>query len=231
MATPPPELCSLGQGWGESTLAWLLPLSKPTSFPTFWSATHSQNDLNSQPTSWSISRKTQHATVALVPALVPLSKDIIFENCNIKFYLPFINLQLIHLGSLHSKKKSTYNAEDLGSISGLGRSLGEGNGNPFQYSCLENPMDRGAWQAIVHGVSESDTTEWLTRSYCKSSAEPPSMEFENTDCEGRQIWLRITAIWPEQSDFNLFHLSSSICKLKIIIILSPTVLLTRWNNI
>ena len=106
MATPPPELCSLGQGWGESTLAWLLPLSKPTSFPTFWSATHSQNDLNSQPTSWSISRKTQHATVALVPALVPLSKDIIFENRNIKFYLPFINLQLSHLGSLHSKKKN-----------------------------------------------------------------------------------------------------------------------------
>ena len=42
---------------------------------------------------------------------------------------------------------------DLGSIPGLGRSPGEGNGNPLQYSCLENPMDRGAWQATVHGVS------------------------------------------------------------------------------
>ena len=42
-------------------------------------------------------------------------------------------------------KASAYNAGDLGSIPGLGRSLGEGHGNPLQYSCLENPMDRGAW--------------------------------------------------------------------------------------
>ena len=54
-------------------------------------------------------------------------------------------------------KASSYNAEDLGSIPGLGRSPGEGNGNPLQYSCLENPMDRGAWQATVHGVAKSRT--------------------------------------------------------------------------
>ena len=52
-------------------------------------------------------------------------------------------------------KVSAYNAGDPGSIPGLGRSTGEGNGNPLQYSCLENPMDRGAWQATVHGVAKS----------------------------------------------------------------------------
>ena len=45
------------------------------------------------------------------------------------------------------------NAGDLGSVPGLGRSPGEGNGHPLQYSGLENPMDRGVWQATVHGVA------------------------------------------------------------------------------
>ena len=59
-------------------------------------------------------------------------------------------------------KASACNAGDLGSIPGSGRSPGEGNGNPLQYSCLENPMDRGAWWATVRsqGHKESDTTEW-----------------------------------------------------------------------
>ena len=52
-------------------------------------------------------------------------------------------------------KESTRNAGDTGSIPGWGRSPGEGNGNSLQYSCLGNPMDRGAWQAAVHGVTKS----------------------------------------------------------------------------
>ena len=48
---------------------------------------------------------------------------------------------------------------DLSSVPGLGRSPGGGNGNAFQYSCLENLMDRGVWRATVHGVTQSDTTE------------------------------------------------------------------------
>ena len=54
-------------------------------------------------------------------------------------------------------KASASNEGDPGSIPRSGRSPGEGNGNPLQYSCLENPMDRGAWQATVHGAAKSQT--------------------------------------------------------------------------
>ena len=54
-------------------------------------------------------------------------------------------------------KESACSAGDLGSIPGLGRSPGDGNGNPLQYSCLGNAMGRGAWQPTVHGVTKSQT--------------------------------------------------------------------------
>ena len=54
-------------------------------------------------------------------------------------------------------KASAHNAGDPGSIPELGRSPGEGNGNPLQYSCLENSMDGGAWWAIVHKIAKSQT--------------------------------------------------------------------------
>ena len=54
-------------------------------------------------------------------------------------------------------KASAYNAGDLCLTPGSGRSPGEGHGNPLQYSCLENPMDRGVWEATVHGVTKSRT--------------------------------------------------------------------------
>ena len=54
-------------------------------------------------------------------------------------------------------KESACNAGDLGSISGLERSPGEGNSYPLQYSCLGNPMDRGTWRVTVHGVAERQT--------------------------------------------------------------------------
>ena len=57
-------------------------------------------------------------------------------------------------------KNTIANAVEAGSIPGSGRSPGEGNGNPLQYSCLENAMDRGAWQVTVHGVEKSQT--WLS---------------------------------------------------------------------
>ena len=54
-------------------------------------------------------------------------------------------------------KVSAYNAGNLGLIPGSGRTTGEGNGNPLQYSCLGNPMDKEAWWATIHGVTESQT--------------------------------------------------------------------------
>ena len=62
-------------------------------------------------------------------------------------------------------KESPCNAGDLDLIPGLGRSPGEGNGNPLQYSCLENSLDRRAWQATVQGVVKSDMAEGLTLSF------------------------------------------------------------------
>ena len=59
-----------------------------------------------------------------------------------------------------SGKESIWNTGDLGSIPGLERFSGVGNGHPLQYSCLGNPMDRGAWWAIVHGVAKESDMTW-----------------------------------------------------------------------
>ena len=68
----------------------------------------------------------------------------------------FISLMYSLTGDSDGKEFAC-NAGDLGSIPGLGRSPGGGHGNPLQYSCLENPMDRGAWRATVCGVTECRT--------------------------------------------------------------------------
>ena len=71
-----------------------------------------------------------------------------------------MNKVIIYKGFPHSSvgNKSTCDVGDLASIPGWGRSPEEGNSYPLQYSCLENPKDRGDWRAIVRGVTESDTT-------------------------------------------------------------------------
>jgi len=71
---------------------------------------------------------------------------------------------LCELPRLHTGKESTANAGDVGCIPGWGRSPGGGNGNLFQYSCLENPMDRRAWWVTVHGIKKSQM--WLSSWAC-----------------------------------------------------------------
>ena len=85
------------------------------------------------------------------------------------------------------------NTGDLGLIPGLGSSPGGGNGNPLQYSCLENPMDRGAWQTMVHRVTELDTTYRLHT----SETNTPSKGFYGSFCLQLILWnlLPLSCSW------------------------------------
>ena len=84
-----------------------------------------------------------------------IPEDILLGSTFLSIMLTFM-LQLTYPGSSNCKE-SACNARDLGSIPGYRRSPGEGHGNPFQYSCLENSRDREAWWAIVHGLAKSWT--------------------------------------------------------------------------
>ena len=84
-------------------------------------------------------------------------------------------------------------ARDTGSVSGLRRSPGEGNGNPLQYSCLGNPMDRGTWWATVHGVTkESDTIQQLNdnKQYCSKSS-PKHFSVVKVKVDVRWSWVQL----------------------------------------
>ena len=91
-------------------------------------------------------------------------------------------------------KESVCNIGDLGSIPGSGRSPGEGNGYPLQCSCLENSMHRGAWRTTVHGVTESDATEWLTFSLSHFLIIPMTREHLSLQWKGEAKLLTIDSI-------------------------------------
>ena len=113
-------------------------------------------------------------------SLQALKQDFFFfffyRICESASYLSRDSNLLEYIPGGSDGKASVYNAGDLGSIPGLGRSPGEGNGNLLQYYCLENPMDRGAWQATVHGVAKSQTrlTDFTFRIYFINTSFPGS---------------------------------------------------------
>ena len=89
-------------------------------------------------------------------SIIMLSQDI--GHSSLCYTINPSHLSILYMVPRSSEvKASACNAGDLGSIPGLGRSSGEGNGNPLQYSGLKNPMEGGAWQATVHGVTKSQT--------------------------------------------------------------------------
>ena len=83
------------------------------------------------------------------------------------------------------------NAGDVGLIPGPGRSLGEGNGNPLQYSCLENSMDRGAWWAVAHGVDKTERPNNSNK--VDHSCRPAGTRDSRTGAAARQASLSITS--------------------------------------
>ena len=87
------------------------------------------------------------------PAPLYLKYLLVLSHLDLDSSLP----HLVEVYGVSDGKEAACDAGDLGSIPGSGRSPGEGNGNPLQYSCLENAMDRGAWWAIVQGVAKSQT--------------------------------------------------------------------------
>ena len=103
-------------------------------------------------------------------------------------------------------KSPPANAGDTSSISGSGRSPGEGNGNPLQYSCLENPMDGGAWWATVHGVTKSQTklSDWQ-----QHKAKTPNSSGRAVST----IWGSIKRSREENDLFNtqILNLLVSVC--------------------
>ena len=113
-------------------------------------------------------------------------------------------------------KESVCSAGDLGSIPGLGRSPRERNGNPLQYSCLRNPMDRGAWRATVHGVEKSKTQLSTAQPSSKPNVSMGSYQSRHSTLSDRRQFpqpLEMLLLLPELN-FLCLCLSGSYASFK-----------------
>ena len=112
------------------------------------------------------------------------------------------------------------NAGDAGSIPGLGRSLGEGNGNPPQYSCLENPMYRGAWWATIHRVTKNETRLKLL-----SSCMEEPMQYNDSQVSGSPPWevwdFMIAGVFPAYLSYCGYFFMSFSYRRSFLVGLSP----------
>ena len=128
-------------------------------------------------------------------------------------------------------KNPPANERDTSLIPGLGRSPGEGNGNSLQYSCLENPKDRGAWRAPLHGVTKSwirlsDSTTAHSCVYFTHSSGPFTFSFAMCKLRGRQPFT-----WHVYNFFSLFHFFSNFIiylMYRILTLMSSTQSLLLW---
>ena len=134
------------------------------------------------------------------------------------FYLPWSeikslinNILLLFRDSLVVQMKSACNAGDMGSVPELGRSSGEGNGYPFQHSCLENSMDTGVWKATIHGVAESDMmslscVQLFETPWTVACQAPLSMGFSR-----QEYWSGLSSFSRSSQPRDWTHLSCGSC--------------------
>ena len=121
--------------------------------------------------------------------------------------------------SVSDGEASVYNAGDPGSVPGLGRFPEEGNGNPLQYSCLESPMDRGAWWAKVHGIAESQTTfssnkeYWIRNPHHKTYRARPSMCNKNSQAVDDHYMTIYMWHFTSKRKFKWKWLSEHMCRI------------------
>ena len=148
------------QGWvTASPQRGCVPLAKAPSLARPHCAPHLDTQLDMMSPSFFQCRNSANCNCLLNIIFITLVVESKAVSCYKLHKCFFFFLIICFIGLLCSSdsKESACNAGGLGSIPGSGRSSGQGNGNPLQYSCLENPMDRGAWWVTVPGVTESQT--------------------------------------------------------------------------